>query len=351
MKRNQIIILGIILGALVAATLLKTVVQKMDPRTAKGTQLYGALAFDFTPGKVERILLARGMETPSVELVKTNGFWKVKSLWNAAANEGKVNNFLAKLRSAQGELRATEKNLFADFGIGDQEAFSIQLKGAENRSFLDLRIGAKPVDREGYFLRKAAGDEVYFTDMNMAELLGIFTEFTKAVPLSGYWADLALFHIDIDHCLSVVTEHLSKEKGRTPVLGIRRDGTGDDPSKNPWNFIKEEAPKKFADPDKALRLLVALNSVQAQSVVDPNGKDYGLDTPLLEIAVSEKDRGEVRATFSPKNEKEDVYFVRVSDRPEVFKLSAHYFQDLDLKDEQLLKEAPAPAGKTTSKVP
>ena len=76
--------------------------------------------------------------------------------------------------------------------------------------------------------------------------------------------------------------------------------------------------------------------------MDPSGKDYGLDAPVLEIAVTEKDRGEVRVSVGAKDAKEDVYFVKASNRPEVFKLSANDFQDLDMKDEQLLKQVPGP---------
>ena len=350
MKPKQIIVLGIILGVLLAGALFKSVIQKMDPRTVSGAQLDGGVAFDFEPGKIEKILIGRGAKAQPVELVKANGIWKVKSLWGAVADETRVAGFLEKLCGTRGELRATGKNFFADFGIGDADAFSIKLTGLQNTTLLDLKLGAKTAGSGGYFLRKAAGEEVYFTDMDMAELLGIFTTFSEAVPLSGYWADLVLFRIDRDRCLSVVTEHLSKEKGRTAILGIRREGTGGEPSKDPWRFIKAGDPKKVPDPDKVLRLLIAFNSVQAQSVVDPAGKEYGLDTPLLEIAVTEKERGETRLTVSPKNEKEDVYFVKASDRYGIFKVSAHYFQDLDMKDEQLLKESPA-ASEKLPKIP
>lgn len=341
MEKKQIMILILILAILLAGTALKILIQKKDPQTVPGPQFSGALAFQFEPATVERILLRRTAKTPQVELVKVNGRWEIKSLWGAIANEGKVISFLEKIRDIRWEPRAAGGKFFADFGIDHAEAFSIRLTGAENSPILDVRVGTKPAGRDGYFLRKASGDEVYFTDTNMAELLGIFTAFNEAAPLSGYWANLALFNIPIDRVLSVVMKPFAGGKEQPPVLGIRREVTGDDPSKNPWSFIKEESPAKTVDPEKVLRLLVALNSVQAQAVVDPNGQDYGLGAPVLEIAVTEKDRGEVRVTVGPKNAKEDVYYVKVSDRPEVFKLSANDFADLDMKDEQLLKEIPA----------
>ena len=49
--------------------------------------------------------------------------------------------------------------------------------------------------------------------------------------------------------------------------------------------------------------------------------------------------------------KEDFFFVKISNHPEIFKLSAHYLQDLDMKDEQLLKEEAPPAAKAPPKAP
>lgn len=342
MKKKQIIILSLILGALLAGTVLKALIQKTDPRTMPGFQSFGDLAFHFEPGNVEKILLGRGGKVP-VELVKVNGRWEIPSLWGAAALEGKVINLLEKIRGIRWESRATGQKFFADFGISDEEAFSMQLMGRGTAPLLDLRVGTKPVGQNGYFLRKASGDEVYFTDTNMAELLGIFRDFAEALPSPDFWPDLKLFDIKIDRVSSVVVNHLSEGKERVPTLGIRRDAAGDDPSKNPWNFIKEETPAKTVDPEKVLRFLVALNSTEAQNVVDPSGNDYGLDAPVLEIAVTEKDRGEVRVALSPKGAKREIYFVKVSNRPEVFKVMANYFdfRDLDMKDEQLLKEASA----------
>jgi len=338
MKQKQIIILSLVLSVLLVGTLIKTVIQKENVQTVPGNQIYGSLAFGFEPHKVETILIGRGMRDPLVELVKESGLWKVKGLWAANANEEKVDNFLGELRGARGEIRATGRDFFPDFGIRDAEAFFIKLIGAGNATLLDLRVGTKTTGSRGYFLRKANGDEVYFTDTNMAELLGIYTNFTEAVPSNSYWADLALFHADIDRTISVVMEHISAERRRTTVLGIRREGTESDLTKKLWSFINQGSSKKPVDSEKVLRLFVTLNSVQAQSVADPSGKDYGLDTPFLEITVTEKGHNEIHAIVSPKNVKEDVCFVKISNRPGIFKLSAHYLQDLDMKDEQLLKD-------------
>ncbi len=340
MKKKQIIILGMILGVLLAGTALKILVRKSDSRTMREAQLFGDTAFHFEPGAVERILLGNGTKT-SVELVKVNGRWEVESRWRVAAMEGKVINFLEKIRGIRWELRAKGENFLPDFGISDEEAYFIRLMGAGKTPLPDLMVGTKPAGSSGHFLRRASSDEIYFTDTNMAELFGILRGFPGPVPSGDYWADLALFNINIDRVLSVVAERFTEGKERVPVLGIRRESIGSDPSKNPWHFTRGENVAKTVDPEKALKLFVMLDSIRGRTVLDPNGNDYGLDAPVLEIAVLEKDRPEVRVTVSPKNAEGDAYFVKFSNRQQVFKLSANDFQDMDIKDEQLLKEAPA----------
>lgn len=344
MKKKQIIILCLVLGVLLAGIIFKTFVRGTDPRTVSGPQLEGDPAFRFDTAQVEKILLEHKGKAPPVELAKVNGRWEVKTLWGARADEGKVLRFLEEVRGLHWELRAADKKFFSDFGIDDPEAYSVQLAGTGDAPLLDLRVGTKQAGRSGFFLRKASEDEVFFTETDIAELLGIFSAFADAAPRPDYWADLTLFDIHIDRALSVVIERLSGGKERVPALGVRREAEGEDLSKNAWKFTAAGSPAKAVDPDKVLKLLIALNSVKAQTVVDPHGKDYGLKAPVLEIAVTEKGRGEVRITVGAKDEKADVYFVKSSDRPGIFQLSANDFQDLDRKDEQLVQEAPAAQG-------
>ncbi|MBU9888286.1 MAG: DUF4340 domain-containing protein [Candidatus Omnitrophica bacterium] len=345
MKPKQIIVLSIILGILVAGVLFKSALRGQDPRTVRGPWSDEKSLLDFEPAKVEGIYLERrGKSVPPVSLVRKDVGWTVASRWDVLADESRVVRFLEKLRDLRGELRATGDRFYGDFGIGDAEAFTAQLTGKDGAALLDLRIGTKRAGREGYFLRRAGTDTIYLTETDLGELLGIFTDLSEAAPSADPWVDLSLFELPVDEVVSVVIE-----RDRMPVLGIRRGTGGEGATENAWSFVRTGTPAKTVDPDKALHLLVAFNSIRAQKVVDPKSGDHGLNAPVLEITVTRKERGEVRVTVGAKDAKEDAYFVKISGRPGIFKLSADDFQELDITDERLVRETPS--AKEAPKVP
>lgn len=336
MKQKQIIVLALILSALFLAVLTKSIIQNWKYQETGGPQVYGALSFELQPKAVEKILIGRGEKKQSVSLVKTGGIWKVENLWDAAASTEKIDFLIKKMQEAKGELRGARKILFKDFGIEDGDAFFLKFIGSSGRPVLDLRIGIQTPGAGGCFLREAGSDEVYFADISVSELLGLYTALNEAEPRADFWADLTLFRLRPDRVASVAVR-----KGTNTVLEVRRENTGEDLSKNPWSFVKAADPQKGPDPEKVLRFLAVLNSVQAQTVVDPAGKDYGLEAPFLEIRVTEKDSQEVQTIIGPQRPKEEFCFVKISGRPEIFKLKAHYLQDLEMTDEKLVKETPA----------
>lgn len=357
MNKKQIIILAVIFGALLLGIGIKTLFQSLDFMTVKSKQMKVPSTFTFEPTQVEKILLGRGV-TPPVELMKQNGVWKVKSLWDAKANKTKIYDLLKKLSSIQGELRGSGKNLFPDFGIMEPESFSIKLIGAGNVPILDLRVGLKKAGSNGYFIRKAGSENVFLAEVNMAELLGIYTALEEAHPQSDFWADTALFDLKPENVKQIVVRHM-KVGVQTMVAGAVLEKDKKDPSKSTWEFIQPGGTFQ-PDPDKILRFIAALNSIQAQKVVNPNGVGYGLDKPVWELAVTEgnppekqdetrpSSQGgkEIILSAGPKNEKEDVYFVKIAGDPTIFQLSGHYFEDLDVTLERLSvsKDTTPPAG-------
>jgi hypothetical protein len=345
MKPKQIIILSLILGILAIGILLKSWIRSSD-ESVDPVRSKEAPVAEFDPAKVERVLISGGTRTPDVELVKEKGSWKVKSLWNAEADPSKVEAFLQKLRSARGELRGTGKKLFPDFGIQDTTALSIRLLGAGGVSLADLRLGRKKAGQEGYFIRSAAGEDVYLVDLKMAELLGIFMDFEKAVPASGFWADLNLFHLNPEKVTKITIYHL---KGDQKTLGLGMLGAADpqDPVKKVWKFLRAEMSSPI-DPEKLLKFITVLSSIRAQAVMDPAGKDYGVEKPVWQMAVTEGNR-KILLNAGPKAAKEDLYYVKTSLSPSVFSLSSGYFDDLNVDDTRFVKET-APAAGSKKKI-
>ena len=113
MKLKQIIVLSVIFGILALGILLKSWVRSSgdNMKTAHGKDVVFA---KFDPEKLERILISRGDRSPAVELAKENGVWKVKSLWGAKADPGKLSLGGSGLNSAN---HAANERMNAAFGV------------------------------------------------------------------------------------------------------------------------------------------------------------------------------------------------------------------------------------------
>ncbi|HNX67901.1 MAG TPA: DUF4340 domain-containing protein [Candidatus Omnitrophota bacterium] len=343
MNQRTIFILSVIFGALVLGLGVQALFRAYDRTTAGSGRDGSVLAVSFDPAKVEKILIGRPVQPAGraavapVELVKDGAAWKVKNLWNAKADPAKIKTLLQKIGALRGEFRGSGKDLFPDFGITDTEAFSLKFEAASDVSVLDLRIGTKPAGN-GYFVRKAGGNDVYFAEIDLAGLFGIFTPFEDAIPAGDFWADVTLFDLAPEKVRKITVNHIrGTEKQMTAGCALEKDPK--DPAQTTWVFL-QRADRSFAlDPDKVLRFIATLNSVKAQKVVDPAGKDYGLEKPAWEIAVTEGER-ETVLSLGAKDEKTSSYFVKISAVPAIFQLSAYYAEDLQIDDSRFMKEAP-----------
>ena len=360
MNKKQIIILGVILGVLLIGILTKTWVRSADPTVAK--EVYSSLSFGFDPAKLEKVLIGRGSKAAPVELVRKNGRGEIENLWNAAADQGKVDSLFEAVRNARGELRSTDSSVLSDFGIGDPDAISLKLTGADNAALLDLKIGTKKAGQDGFFVRKSGTPEVYFVDVPFDRLFGIFTSIAEAELSADFWADLKLFTLDPEKVKKIVIVRL-KDGAAGKVAGVERLAQKDAPPEGGWKLV---GPQKAmpVDPDKVLRFIVTLNSVRAKGVADPAGKSYGLEKPVWRLSVIEgappekkdplrqgsSEASEARPSSQggktiileagPKDKQENVYFIKLRDVPQVFRLEGSFFEDLDISDDQFLKELP-----------
>lgn len=338
MKQKNIILLGIILAVLAFGIFLKYWMQSSDYMVQSSKDISEPPLFGFDSAQIEKILIGRGLTGAPVELARENAEWRVKSLWNSKADPAKVNQLLEKIRTARGELRGTSKGLFMDFGIRDEEAYSIKLMGQNNSVFLDLRVGMRQAGMEGYFFRRGNSEEVYFVDVDMAGLLGIYSPFEVGKPANDFWTDLVLFSLHPEQVQQISLTRL----GEKSSAGVVLEADPKEAQKREWKFIRKDLSSPL-DPDKVIRFIATLNSIKGQKLVDPNGAGYGFEKPTLAIVVKESEK-EITLTLGAKDEKENIIYVKISGSPSVFCLSSYYLSDLDIDDTHFFKElTPSPA--------
>jgi len=337
MKKKQIIILSLILGILALGVLLKSRVRSGGDN-AGAVQAGGVALAKFDPMKLEKILISRGSQAPSVDLAKENGVWKVKNLWNAKADPAKVEKLIQKFYSIRGELRSSGKKFFADYGIRDEEAFSIKFFSTGNASPQDFRIGINQAGENAFFVREATREDVYLAEVNVAELLGIYSASDEATSESLFWVDLSLFNLDPER-VTKITLYLLKGEGKTMVAGLEREVDPKDPLKSSWKFMRKGM-RSSPDPDKVLKFIALMNSIRAQQVVDPSGKGYGLEQPVWQLAITEEGQKTI-LNAGPKDEQRKIFYAKHLKDPTIFNVQASFFDDLNIDDTHFLKDIPS----------
>ncbi len=334
MKPKQILILSLILGVLVLGLIAKTLFRTLSASSSKET----LPSFSFSTDKIQKIILGRGEEAAIIELYKQGPQWKVKTLWDVEADGEKIAALLKAVSSFKGELRSSDKNLFPDFGLEDQNAFSLEFFEDSQKPVLDLRIGSKKAGYSGFFVRKAGASEVYFVDWDVPKLLGIFTPFEEARPRNDFWADLNFLKFKIED-IQKITLLRTSENRKDLIVSVERENIPGDPSQNAWKYERNTYPFA-ADPGKILRFLATLTSLKAQKVVDPKGTGYGLEKPVWEMTLALKKGKEIVTLAGPADEKEKVRFIKNSVYPTVFQLQEYFFEDLDIDDSAFFKNNP-----------
>ncbi len=348
MDKKKILILGIILGVLAFGILVKSWVRSTQD-TALPAQGEGVVLAEFDPSKIERILIERpriqadltqpstdqDLQTVSAELVKEKGVWKVKSLWSVPADPAKIEGFLKKLHTVRGELRGTGKELFPDFGIDEKEAFSMKLFESKENPTFEILIGTKQAGSTGFFIRRPSSEEVYLVDLDMVEILGMNDDAEPAVPSSGFWADLRLFKLDSEKVTRITVFQMKKDT-KFMVAGLERKIDPKDPAQSSWKFLSKEMTFPL-DPAKVSRFIAVMNSLRAEKVMDPLGKEYGLEKPFWQLAVTEGTKKTI-LNAGVEDEKEGRRFVSRAGDPTIFALQSPFFEDLSVDDTHFVKE-------------
>ena len=345
---------------LVAGVVLK---QTQKPEEL-ATEEYVPLDLSFDAAAVQKIDISKPKaatagagkkEEEYVELVKKNDIWKVSGLFNARADEDKIEKFLKELREAKGELRAKDKALFPDFGIGDNEAYRIVLTGGANAGeagrlpLLDLRIGTKKADYRSLFVRKEGSDPIYVTDANLFGEMGLYGDPKTESLNQDYWPSTSLVEVDSDKVTKLETRRFKdgEEVLTTSVIkeafGARSSSSGEGPGtegvQKKWKYTREDRP--FAiDAEKIKNHLDSLKTWRAQKVLNPKEKDYGLAKPAWRMNILMEDGKEIAVSAGGADEDTKAYDMQVSGEPVVFQLTYYYFENMDVDDSRFFVDNP-----------
>ncbi len=323
MKVKQLIVLGVIFFALAGVNLIQKI---QDSKSTTGEVRHEEWHPLIPQENVARVLFSRPGH-PALTLVKDAGEWKVEELSGVSADKQKVQALLTQLGQFKAELRAEGQDLYARFGVTDQDAFRIQVLDAKNSAIVDFFMGSRRAGN-GVFIRLPGQAKIYFVPDDLPALFGLYADLDQAGPQPVFFADLRLVPESFEQIQRFeIAEFRNGKKETRAVLERPSLEAG-----TPWHFLSKVW-KFSVGHEKVEDYLARVFGAHAENIT--------VDAPAfkneMEIMLRDE-RGKVlRLQFSKAS---GGWLVRREGSAPVYEISETVFQDLKSEDVAFAEENP-----------
>ncbi len=333
MKPKQVLILALLCVALIIGIILK----QSHKVPELSTQEYAPLDLSFDSVKAAKLEILNGKNEKLVELAKIDSGWQVVNFNHARSDQQKIDQLFNSIRSTKGELRAKDKALFSDFGISDEQAYSVVVSDSAGAVLLNVKLGTK---RPGsaVFLRQTNSDVVYYVATDLFSQIGLNDDPAKTPPKSDYWVSVSIVNFQTDD-----VKHLEAtrfENGQAiKTAQVSRQTDPNDLSKKTWQFERKDLPFPL-DSEKIKTFLNSIKMFPALKPLDPKAQNYGFDKPVWSLKLVLEDGKEIILTAGSVNAENQARYVSVSTEPVAFELADYYFKTLDIDDSKFFVNNP-----------
>lgn len=172
MKLRSLIIL---LAAFIALVSVVFVKRGMEPPVPTTEEMADIVPSSLNLENLHEVVFRFGATETHVHLIKEEGHWKVKSLYDVSADENALAAFLKKIDTLQGEWRSSDAGLFEDYGIADASGVHIVLS-REGGAVVHLVVGLKRAGWPANFIRHRDKNEVYLVGEDLLAEFGLWAE-------------------------------------------------------------------------------------------------------------------------------------------------------------------------------
>ena len=304
------------LGELLAVQLLMAVGLNF-PALYPVTQPVEAPLVEVEQKHINRIVL-EGPGQNKVVFVKEGGTWLLSDLGKFPADSNRVNTMLEKITSSKtGPPIAVTAGAKTRFKV-DDETFERCITLAENdKTLATLYVGSSPGLRRSYV--RAGGEDAIFA-LELA---------AYDVPMNlADWEDKTVLHLSKNDITALEVAGLHIEQAAQPTPSSPSKQTDDHPhpavTHPTWEAkgpdIGRHLELKSDAVDKVIQLLADLSF---EKVLGRDlSQEHGLEKPLLTITLSRK-TGDTLTYLLGKNPKNNDYTLKVSNRPEYFRVASY----------------------------
>jgi hypothetical protein len=271
--------------------------------------------FDLGARSVERLTI-EGTDQQRVVLARKDDHWVLPQMEGFPADQTRVDGLLDRLEGLKRGLPvATTEAAQKRFKVDDQTfERRIELAGSDD-TLATLYFGSSPGMRRVH-ARSARDEAVYTVEF------GLYDAPAKAEE----WEDKALLQLQPDDIEQIGVAGLVLR----PTHGEAPDGVaaqGDEPKHAAWSGAGLQ-PGETLDQAAGDALAEKLTGLRIGAVLGREPKPgYGLETPQLVLSIQRK-AGETIEYRVGKREQEKDYVLKVSSRPEYFRLPAYTAEQL-----------------------
>jgi len=279
-KNRNLLILAAVLVVLLAVNVFQKIShQKSTSRSATEILVAGTLSAE----ELDRITIDHGGNSGVVVLTAGPTGWIVESAFNTPANQARIDGLLRSISDLNGEYRADNADVLADFGLDNDTAITVRGLATGGDEVFAIAIGGKPERSNGNFVRKPGSNRVFLTQTNVLSSLGLYQG--PEAPKSTHFVELQCVKEDRLAVDSIVLKdgdvvlEMAKEFAMTEPAPDDTTGAVPEIDRATWEWKLVGSQAEALAKTKADGVLGALVSIRAVDVDDPGAvpADYGLD--------------------------------------------------------------------------
>jgi hypothetical protein len=273
---------------------------------------------DFELDDIDNVKIAEGPK--ELEAQKSGDGWQLKKPIDTKGDGTEFSTFTSAIRFARVQSFPEPPVDSKTAGL-DSPALKITLHDGKAKTDRVLLVG-KPAETDKYYARDVSRDAIFIIDKDIPD---------KAKRPLFDWRDKTIAKIDRDKIDKIEIQHGPDN------LSFSKSGTD-------WKL----ADGKKAQSDKVVGMLNALDFEKAKDIIDmPKGLAmYGLDRPKLEVVLRQGSTELTRVQFGGDSKMPEGIYTKTSDSPAVKVVAKDIFDKFDVKADQVVEAAPAPAPAT-----
>ncbi len=273
---------------------------------------------------VTRVTIGDQIDKLTIERTNKDAPWQIVAPLQYPADAKIVKAFVKALASGVPMQTQVDKGNLEDYGVDDQHALRAELYTSGEEPALAVIVG-KTAGPESAFVRLPGDDTVYRAEVGARE---------RFERKAGEWRDRTVLEVPVEEVVGFTIE-----RGAETLRFTRGASPGNDekgaPLPGTWTLADAPFP---VDSDGVDVLVHGVGRVRAGEINNPD-YDGGFASPAAIATFTTKTGATHRIVVGGRSD-ERACWLRVDDRPEVFKVSAKVKQTLllpltELRDRSL----------------